>query len=214
MNVSVIVPWRSKGCPHREAAWALARDLWSGWKVHTCDDGNEPFSRAASINRGVDEHPADVYVVADADILIGTDQVRTAVELAADTPGMVLAYERWAHLSQQGTEYVLDGYLGSWEPFIDLAMHGTVSACFAVSHETWRETGGFDSRFRGWGMEDAAFEVACRTLANPTRRVPGTAWHVWHPSEANRPAENVELLHQYEAVDGNPAQLRALTVRA
>lgn len=208
--MTVVVPWRSKGDVHREMAWRLARDNWSGWDVHTADDGGEPFSRAASINLAVEEHPADVYVVADADVLVPADQVRAAVELAQSAPGIVLAYDRYAYLSAGGTRYVLDGYRGDWEPFVMFTLGWTVSSCLAVSHETWETVGGFDPRFRGWGMEDVAFDIACRTLAGPTRRVPGSCWHLWHPTEPERPSENVDLLRQYEAADGNPDALRAL----
>lgn len=209
MNVQVIVPWRSRGCPHREAAWALVQDNWTGWEVHTADDGLEPFSRAASINLAVMEHPADVLVVADADILIATDQVRAAVELAAWSPGMVVAFDRWAHLTESGTQYVLDGFLGSWEPFIDVTLDKTVSCCVALSRETWELSGGFDPRFRAWGFEDVQLEIVCATLAAPTRWIPGSAYHLFHKTEQERPPENLAMLNEYLALRDDPEAMRA-----
>lgn len=209
MNVSVIIPWRSRSDRHREAAWDRVRAEWDGaWPLHTADDRGEPFSRAMSINQGVADHPADVYVIADADILIDITQVAEAIELAAWSSGLVVAFDRWAHLTEEGTRRVLDSYAGSWEPFVDVTWP-SVSACIAVSHETWELVGGFPP-LRAWGMEDVCFEIACRTLAGPTRRIAGTAWHLYHPSEPDRPSENVDLLRQYEAADGNPDAIRAL----
>lgn len=213
MSTSVVVPWRSNRDPHRESAWQMVRDHWSGWEVHTADDRGQPFSRAASINVAVREYPADVYVVCDADVICPHAQVHAAVDDARRSPGMVIAFERWAHLTEQGTQYVLDGYIGDWEPFVDVAIDWSVSACICFSHETWETTGGFDPRFRGWGMEDVAFEIACRTLAGPTRRIPGTAWHLYHGSEPNRPVENVEILDQYRDAADNRDAMRELLAR-
>lgn len=208
--ISVVVPWRSQGCVHREAAWQVVQANWAGWDLFTADDGGDPFSRAASINLAVTEHPADTYVIADADILVSTSQVRVACELAACAPGLAVAFDRWAHLTREGTAEILDGFDGSWEPFIDATLSYSVSCCIVVSHETWERTGGFDPRFRAWGHEDMAFEIACRTLAGPTRKVPGTAWHLWHPVERCRPRQNIELLRVYEDAAGKPERLRVL----
>lgn len=209
----VVAPWRSRGDRHREAAWGMARDGWKGWALFTADDGGEPFSRAASINQAVAEHPADVYVIVDADILIDHAQVEAAIDLAAHAPGLVVAFDRWAHLTEEGTGHVLDGYMGSWEPFVDVTFP-SISACIVVNHETWELTGGFDARFRAWGGEDVAFALACETLAGPIRKVPGTAWHLYHPPDSNRPEANFDLMRQYEAACGNPDAMRAVMASA
>lgn len=214
MNVCVVIPWRVRTCAHREAAWERVRSEWEGrWSFHPIDDGGEPFSRAASINLAVSTLDADVYVIADADMLVNAAQVQAAVDAAAAQPGIVVAFDRYAYLTENGTRTILDGYAGSWEPFIQFTYLQSIGGVFATSRETWDLTGGFDPRFRGWGMEDAAFEIASRTLAGPTRKIQGTGWHLFHPLEPVRPAENVDLLHQYEAADRKQGALRALLAR-
>lgn len=213
MNVSVIIPYRPNG-PEREDAWARVERAWARWPCIVVDDGLEPFSRAASINLGVRMAGhgivPDVYVIADADMLVDEQQVRAAVDLAAEAPGIVVAFERYAYLSAHGTQQVLGGYTGPWEPFIEFTYLKSVGGVFAISAETWRLTGGFDAEFRAWGLEDSAFEIAARTCAGPTRKVPGTGWHLWHPLEQNRPAENGDRLARYAAADGDPEAVRAL----
>jgi hypothetical protein len=206
--ISVIVPWRDTD-PRRARAWARVQHEWAGYHLHPVDDGHDPFSRAASINLGVREHPAHVYLIADADILIDRAQVETAVALAQHAPGLVAAFDRFAYLTEAGTQQVLAGHDGSWEPFIAWTLQDTVSSCIAVSHETWELAGGFDQRFRAWGPEDVAFEVACATLAGPTRRIPGTAWHLFHQPEGTRPGHLAGLLDEYLHLRDNPDAMRA-----
>lgn len=208
MTVSVIVPWRASDA-RREASWKRVQHEWEGWDLFTGDDGGEPFSRGGSINLAVREHPADVYVIADADTLIGREQVETAVELAAYAPGLVVAFDRFAYLTEQGTQQVLDGHQGSWEPLLGFTLNDTVSSCIALSHDTWETAGGFDPRFRAWGYEDVQLEIVCATLANPTRRIPGTAWHLYHPPARERPTVNLSYLDEYARLRHDPDAMRA-----
>jgi hypothetical protein len=217
VRIVVIVPYRAAKNRDRQAAWGRVQAEWlqHGFETYAVDDGGEPFSRGASVNRGVAERPgADVYVFADADTLVDHRQVMLAAEAAVHSPGIVLAYNRYGYLTRDGTRQVLDGYTGSWDALLEWSLQGTVSTCIVLSAETWRLTGGFDPRFRGWGMEDVAFEITARTVCGPTRRIPGTAWHLWHPPEPLRPRENVDLLRQYEAADGDVSAVQAVRAAA
>lgn len=209
MTTSVVVPWRSGGCRFRLAAWEHVRTSWDGWDVHTADDGGQPFSRAASINQAVAEHPADVYVIADADTLTDRLQVEAAVELAAWSPGLVVAFDRFAYLSRDGTKKVLDASATPAESLIAWTLDLTVSSCVALSHETWETVGGFDPRFRGWGAEDVQLEVACAALCAETRRIPGTCFHLWHPPERERPRRNSGMVDEYLRLRSDPEGMRA-----
>lgn len=210
MTVNVVVPYRpSDG--HRRAAWHRVQEHWweAALDLHVADDGGEPFSRGGSINLAVREHPADVYVIADADTLVDRRQVEAAVALAAHAPGLVVAFDRFAYLSEHGTQQVLDRYEGSWEPLMAWSLQNTVSSCVALSHETWELAGGFDPRFRAWGYEDVQLEIVCATIAGPTRRIPGTAWHLYHPPVRERPIANLSYLDEYARLRNDPDAMRA-----
>lgn len=216
MNAAVIVPWRSGGCPHREAAWKHVRRMWAdrGLVVLPADDDGTPFSRACSLNLAHDSlartvHP-DVYVIADADFLVSEAQAQDAIDQAAEAPGMVVAFDRYCYLTELGTELALDGERRRWWKHLQFVLHNTVSSCVAVSAETWDTVGGFDPRWRAWGAEDVQFEAACHALAGPTRWIHGDGHHLWHPVEANRPAQNFDMLAPYIAARSDPEAMRAL----
>jgi hypothetical protein len=197
-SAAVLIPWRSTGCPYRDDAWARVEAQWLGygWPLIVADDGGDPFARGASVNLAATQIDADVYVIADADTLISPDQVEEAVELAVGAPGLVVAFDRYLYLRENGR--------------VKFFMEHTVSSCVAVSHRTWELAGGFDGRFRAWGYEDAAFEAACSTLAGPTRWVHGDVRHIWHPIETNRPDLNRALVRPYIEATGDPSAMRAL----
>ena len=211
MTVAVLVPWRSGGCPHREAAWVHVAAMWDsyGWPVITADDGGQPFSRGCSINYARATVDADVYLIVDADIIVPHDQAVAAAAAAHDQPGLVVAFDEYRYLTPAATVEVLAG-ADPAEVEHAFTYGWGVSCCVAVSAKTFDTVAGFDPRFRAWGAEDVAFEAACSTLAGPLRKIAGPVWHLWHPSEPERPAANFELGNRYGAARGNPAAMAAL----
>jgi hypothetical protein len=189
--------------------------MWAdrGLLVFPADDGGDPFSRACSINLAHDLVAAgvnpDVYLIADADVIVPEHQAIDAIDQAAAEPGLVVAFDRYCYLTEYGTRLALDGERRRWWKHLQFTLDNTVSSCVAVSRETWDTVGGFDSRYRAWGSEDVQFEVTCATLAGPTRWVRGQAHHLWHPTEPNRPAINNEMLAEYLALRDDPDGMRA-----
>ncbi len=220
MNVAVLVPFRSRGCEYRETNFRHVRRLWAdaGYFVLPCDDGADPFSRAASINRGYQALDigatvwADVVIIADADTVVPEAQASKAVEMAAEQPGLVVAFNRYRYLTEEGTERCLARKDG-WRKLTKFTLPLTVSSCVAVSTETWDTVGGFDPRFRAWGFEDVAFEAACNALAGPTRWVHGDCHHLYHPTEPQRPSVNEAMADEYLAARENADAMRELLDR-
>lgn len=203
MNVAIIVPYRPVD-EWRAAAWEKVQEQWADFDCFTVDDGGEPFSRGASINQGIAQHPADLYVLADADTLVARAQVDRALKRAAAAPGLVVAFNRFVSLTEEGTRLILEGHRGSREPFIGWTAQNTCSSCVALSHATWEASGGFDERFRGWGYSDNQFDAVCATFAGEPRRVTGTAWHLYHPPARTAPPENAAWFDEYRARCRNP----------
>lgn len=218
-SAAVLIPWRDGGCEHRQANWRHVRRMWAdrGYLVLPADDGGTPFSRGGSINLAAElvAGDVDVLILADADTIIDDDQVRSAITAAAAQPGLVVAFDRYRYLTRPATDIALAGDVArAARRQAEFTLERTVSSVVAVSRSTWEAAGGFDPRFRAWGHEDIAFEAACATLAGPTRWIPGPVHHLWHPTEANRPAANEELAAAYGAARSNPTAMRALVAEA
>lgn len=217
MTVDVLMPWRP-GEPHREAAQRFVADHYRSMdlEVIEADDGGEPFSRGGSINLAAEKSSADVFLIVDADTVVERAQALRAADEACEAPGMVIAHDEWLHINPRGSAMLLadkDPWSLDWRPYVDFSLPATVSSAVAVSRSTWVAVGGFPEQFRGWGFEDVAFDIMCKTFAGPTRRVPGAAWHLYHPGDQIRPTENQELIGAYLAAEGDPERLREVIGR-
>jgi hypothetical protein len=217
----VLVPRRADH-GHRDRLWAWLRgqlDTW-GYPIIEGHHDEGPFSRAAALNRAAAEDgPWDVAFLVDADTHVNPEQAHAAIARALRTRAMVVAFDRYRSLSPAGTEQVLGGFNGSWQPLAEQVLegngvHGPVSSALAVPRALWDAVGGFDERFRGWGFEDRAFAITCETLGR-FRRLHGTAWHLWHPRSPRNEtgpewANSTALVREYRQANGDREAVRAL----
>lgn len=143
---------------------------------------------------------ADVIVFNDADTVCPPDQIREAVRLATEQPGLVFAYDLYVRLSETATSvYVDDLSLDPMEMSIDATFTSSGSmGCVAISRECFDQVGGFDESYQGWGYEDLDFAHRCAALW-PNRRVSGPVYHLWHGDR--RPDDSPS--------DSDPAQVEA-----
>lgn len=191
MSVAVIIPHRPVD-EHRAAAFETVTSWWAlacpEFRVVPVDDGGEPFSRAGSVNQGVERSDAEVLIVADGDVLLSRDQALWAVALAVASPGLVQPFDEMRWYGPDATRLLLEepwrAFDGTAPPaeqtFFPSPTVPLLGACNVLSRRTWDAVGGFDPRFRGWGCEDIAFAQVCAEVA-PTRRVPGPLMHLYHP---------------------------------
>lgn len=225
MRVGAVIPFRDADGSRRGASARVETHLREALvgldaRVVLADDGGATFSRGGSIMRGVEmltPLDVDVFVVCDADLIVPGDQLRHAIALALEADGLVVAFSRYLYCTQdQSVELTRVPY----PPIPLLPAHewtfdGSVGGAGTFSRHTLEVTGGYPSIFRGWGMEDVAFEILTRTLAAPTRRVSGNAFHLWHPvDKTNDPLSagyrrNLAALERLVAVEDDPGAVRA-----
>ena len=79
--------------------------------------------------------------------------------------------------------------------------------------DLWRDVGGFDDRFHGWGGEDFALGCALRSLSGQyAHKLAGTLRHLWHPPAPSNggllPDDNFALANRYRAAKFDPAAMR------
>lgn len=198
MRVAVLVPRRADG-GQRDRVWAWARDDWwpairsrvaqnLGWSLDVSEghhDGGE-FNRSVAINQAYrwahhrSDEPMGVVVIADADTIVGPQQAASAIQVAHATGQITFGHGRFAHLTREGTERIMAGWRGDWEPYVDWESLLTASSFVAVRADLWHQVGGFDEGFVGWGYEDVGFSLACQALGGGHHRIAGTAWHLFH----------------------------------
>ena len=206
--VTVIVPWRP--APSREPAFALLLDWYARhlpeFVIETIDTDDDVFVLAACRNRGIARHdPDEVVVVCDADTLPEPEPLRAAVA-AAGTSGLVhLPYTQYRWLGGSG-----DAQLRAGVP-ADACDHeivvGACSGVYVTTPRTWARHGGQDERFRGWGFEDAAWNLAHRALlgAAPVRHE-GNVYALHHTPEVRAGARyeaNAAHMERYRALEGD-----------
>jgi hypothetical protein len=170
-KVSLIVPWRTDN-GHRETLWQWYQAWWKfnfpDWQIITCDSGDEIFTRGRSINLGIHEAKGNIFVIADADTI--STGVKTAIGITEYT-GWSLGYatNEYFDITEAATAAYLTG-----PPIYDInrpsgceirRILNSCSGCVVVSRRVWNLSGGFDTRFCGWGCEDLAFFTVLKTIS-------------------------------------------------
>lgn len=190
MNLGVVIPFRASHPDRVASAERVVRHLQSTFlepfELVLADDGFDPFSRGASINVVAWPLPVDVYLVCDADLIVPADQLREVVRLAGESSGLVVPFSRYLYLTVNQTRRITEAPNRALptRPRAHWNMSGSVGGAGAFDRRTLAVTGGYPPIFRGWGMEDVAFELLADELAGPTRRVEGDALHLYHPVDA------------------------------
>ena len=218
MKALVAVPRRSDG-GRRDQLWAWVRDRWEterpGWDVIEGHHEGGPFNRAAALNdaaANLADH--DVLIIADADSFVGADQLDRAVAKAVEHQQVTFAYDRFAYLSRRMSDRVMAGFQGAWEPGVEWFLPGTCSSMVVVPAALWRELGGADEGFVGWGGEDIAISLALQTFGGGMQREPGVVWHLWHaPAPHTHDDVWPDRMRLYEAVAYDRAAMRELVDR-
>lgn len=208
-NISVIIPFRDRGTDPRRGANLDVVMAW--WWAHgltpiVMDDGlvgDAQFNRHRAYNRGVSRNPeTEVFVFAEADMLIPIQQIIDGARLAMQAPGLVVPFKQYRYLSDNITAYIRDLFndglddsmLADWlsldpkdpasifEMRPDMVLKGgtSIGAVNIVSRETLDLTGGFTEATSGNWYDDNIIEEGFRFLAGPTRWVKGPALHLYH----------------------------------
>ena len=233
MRIAVVIPFRDRGLdPLRMANLAYVVDYWTGYRcevVVSSDgrDGDAPFNRSAAYNRASirgsePSSDADMFIFAESDLIVDFDQIDRAVEMAEESPGMVVPFSWFMAITEQDSARVR-----AFEIYPEDAVahpvkghRGSIGAVNVVSRHSLIEVGGFDENFDGAWYDDDAMKIAFDVAAGPTRFVEGSAYHLYHLSggagahlsreDRMATARNRMRLKLYQQAR-TPDQIRALT---
>lgn len=209
MKVQVIIPFRDRGIdPHRQDNLDVVQAWWfsHGMEPQIVDDGldgDAQFNRHRAYNRAVSRNrDADVFVFTEADMLIHTNQIVDAVNLAIEHPGIVVPFTQYRYLSDSMSDIVREAYndrgvawTAEWwargpshprsvfqlipESIMDNGR--SIGAINVISRETLEMTGGFTELTSGnWYDDNITEEGFAFLTGQPTRFVTGPAVHLYH----------------------------------
>ena len=215
-SASVILPWRPSPSRidafERVTAW-YARML-PELRVSTIDSPDPVFNLALCRNLAVAtlDDPDDVVVLGDADTLPEPDALRAAI-IDARTSGLVhLPYTAYHWLGATGSAQFAAGAAPEYCDF-DL-IKGACSGVYVTTRATWERHGGQDPRFRGWGYEDAAWNLAHTTLLGaPPQRHEGRVYALHHRAETRAGTQyeaNAALMERYRSASGDASAMMSL----
>lgn len=207
VRVKVIIPFRDRGIdPRRSANLDVVQAWWYAHKFEPAivDDGlvgDQQFNRHRAYNRAVARFPnTQVFIFAEADMLIHPTQVRIAVNKAAESPGLVVPFTQYRYLSDSMTDILRDDYRDSgpeklsefWKrqpgsnSIFDLSAESimdngrSIGAVNVISRETLEATGGFTELTSGNWYDDNITKEGFEFLVGKTRFVTGPAVHLYH----------------------------------
>lgn len=213
--VSVFIPWRP--APSRVTAFEAVTNWYAREfpeiSVQTIDTDDEVFVLAACRNRAIAAAGQDdVVVINDADTIPEPTALREAIAGARKSGVVHLPYTAYHWLGAAGTSQYLAG-TDPQECSFEL-VQGACSGVYVTTPRTWAAHGGQDERFRGWGYEDAAWNLAHQTLlGRPPQRHGGRVYALHHVAESRtgtRFDANAALMERYRSAAGDPEAMRSL----
>lgn len=221
-EVATLVPLSAHLDEHRLRAWRFVRSRLMAddtfWPIITGDCYGEKWSKGDAVARAREVVGADVLVVHDADVLVDSSALRSAIDACARGAAWAIPHGRVYRLTERSTARAYDGEAHILDHVRDLARPpytGIAGGGITVLRsEVWDDCP-MDSRFHGWGSEDECWGWALATLHGEPWRSDAPLTHFWHPhpapgSRRGTSAESHMLWRTYRYARRRPERMRAV----
>ena len=203
MKVCVVIPWRSQRSriPAMKATVAFYQEALQGLDFSIMlSDSVGSFNHAQARNSGVInamQQGADVLIIGDADTIPETNALLASIHLAYNEAECVLPFTEYKSLTKAGTLMYLYFNKTLGKRFCKV-IKGAVGSIYVIKPTLWLASGGQDSRFRGWGGEDIAFNHAYKILFKKDfARINASAISLQHRAKRLISEENRNMLEEY-----------------
>ena len=209
-KLSILMPYRSDNGP-RDRAFRWVKEFYQKMlpeaEICVSDCTTNLFSRAQAVNNSAKQATGDIFIIADADIILDPDIIKKSVQLLNEH-AWVIPYSHVKHISKKSTKALLNTD-PSWPTQIHFEVSRTANAVARnfvgglniIPRNNFEAVGGFDERFLGYGAEDDAFGHSVNTLSGHYLRLDTDIFHLWHPKVATKSNPNYKancaLLKRY-----------------
>lgn len=122
---------------------------------HTPVAADYPYNRAWTLNAGVQLARGPIVVLHDNDMLVPRRYAAELLARVADGARFVDLKRFTFYLHEDQTRRIFDG--AALRPAPSVIVQNLRGASIAATREAYREIGGFDEEFLGWGGEDNDF---------------------------------------------------------
>lgn len=197
MRLAFLIPFRTDN-GHREKLfqWTKKRIefFFPESSIYVGSGGDGEFNRSAAINEAFSQiNDERVIVINDADTIWNPTVVVNGLFNLRYDGKFIIPYNTYYIMDTPSTFKLLDlpVYAEILKDEFDYDIiaeenrsvyHAPpISGVLIMRSEHFKDIGGFDERFVGWGEEDVAFVIkATKLLGRPYRPV-GDVYHLWHP---------------------------------
>jgi hypothetical protein len=186
---------------------------------------DNPFCHTKIINRLLSRVETPFTCNLDCDFVGSVQQYLTSVQLLRwQVAEFVVPYnDRAVHIPDESKKAVLEKLLTrplakeEIEKFVEFVWRGySVGGALFARTEIYRQSGGENENFIGWGWEDHERVVRFEKLGHRVRRVPGDFYHLSHPrgltSSANHPHYETNCRELERITDLPPDSLSLETI--
>lgn len=215
-NISVLIPWRG-GDPQREQVWEFIKREWEFLGVELCvgvDDEGGPFNCSRALNRAFSMSTKPYIMQFGADCLPDVDAIYEGYRfLEAGNPWVPL-FDQTDYYNEYMTQMIISG-VPRRKLEIDSNLHVPFqTGVMAMHRDVFKETGGSDERFEGWGGEDSSFRRAVWVLHRGGEPLPFTLKCLWHDGKHRVLGEqNLALCQEYERIGNREDMLLYIAQR-
>lgn len=190
-SIRVVVGYEP-GIPSREKPARIVQQWFEqfGWPlvVQPAVPGI-PVNAGWLKNRGVAAHPDgnphDVFVLADADCVCPEAQLRHAIYLAYQAPGLVWVADEIRITTRDDMAGIESAEDAIGTPRGHHRLTDSTPQLLAIRRDAFAAVGGYDEAYVGYGFEDYDFRKRCGDRW-PHRNVKGHMVHLWHEPDPEK----------------------------